>query len=259
MTDFKRIVFILCIFIWSALSSYAYGAGKIVIAVDWGNSPFMYQDNNKAEGIYPALIHAIFKRMGKQVEVKAKPWKRVLKMGREGECGIGGIYKTKERLRIFDYSDPLYTETVLVYVRQNKVFEFNTLSDLEEKIIGVMRGWSYGDAFDSFRQRKTVTIKAVDNDHVAFKRLIQRDLDCLLSLELTGKLMLRKSGYQGVVPLVRPVAVNDTHIVFAKTKDRQILLEKVNETLAQMKEDGSYQMEIQAVMKKAGLLKIQTP
>lgn len=258
MTDFKRIALIFCIFIWSASSSYAYGAEKVIIAVDRGNSPFMYQNNNKAEGIYPALIHAVFKRMGKQVEVKSYPWKRVLKMGREGECGIGGIYKTKERLKIFDYSDPLYTETVLVYVRQNKVFEFNTLYDLEEKIIGVMRGWSYGDAFDSFRQKETLTIKAVDNDHVAFKRLVQSDLDCLLSLELTGKLILRKSGYQDrVVPLLRPVAVNDTHVVFAKTKGRQKLLEKMNKTLAKMKEDGSYKMVIQAVIKKAGRLKIK--
>ncbi len=252
MTDFKRIVLILCVFVWSASSSYGLETGKIVIAVDGGNPPFMYRNNNKADGIYPALIHAIFKRMGKQVEVKAYPWKRVLKMGGEGECGIGGIYKTQERLKIFDYSEPLYTETVLVYVRQNKAFEFNSLSDLTGKTIGVMRGWSYGDAFDRFRQKRTVTTKAVDSDHVAFKRLVQRDLDCLFSLELTGKLMLRKAEYQGrVVPLIRPVAVNDTYVAFAKTKGRQILLEKMNVTLARMKEDGSYKMVIQTVMKKS--------
>ncbi len=252
MADFKRIVLILCVFVWSVSSSHGLETDKIVIAVDWGNSPFMYQNNNKADGIYPALIHAIFKRMGKHVEVKVYPWKRVLKMGREGKCGIGGIYKTQERLKIFDYSDPLYTETVLVYVRQKNTFEFNTLSDLDGKTIGVMRGWSYGDAFDRFRLKETITTKAVDNDHVAFKRLVQSDLDCLFSLELTGKLMLRKAGYQGrVVPLAKSVAVNDTYVAFAKTKGRQILLEKMNVTLARMKEDGSYKMVLQAVMKKS--------
>lgn len=70
------------------------------IAVDDANPPFMFQENGKAGGLYPALLQAIFSRMEVQAEIKAYPWKRALNIGEKGEVAIGGIYKTEERSKI---------------------------------------------------------------------------------------------------------------------------------------------------------------
>ena len=220
---------------------------KIVIAVDWGNPPYMFEQAGEAAGIYPGLISAIFDRMGIEVGLKAYPWKRALKMGTDGEVGIGGIYQTAKRLKIYDYSAPLYTERVLIYVTQKNMFTFNKLADLEGKTIGVLRGWSYGDAFDQFRQAGKVTVKAANNDHITFKRLVAGHVDCLFAPEHTGNQMLRQKAYHDqVVAIAKPVAVNDTYIVFAKRSHKKKLLEQFNAMLKTMKDDGSYEQVIQS-------------
>ena len=190
---------------------------NIIIAVDWGHSPYMFERDGKVTGIYPTLINAIFDRMGTEVVVKAYPWKRALKKGENGDVGIGGIYQTADRLKIFDYSTRIYTERVLVYVTPKNTFAFNTLSDLEGKTIGVLRGWSYGDAFDYFRQEGKVKTKAGNNHDVSFKRLVAGHVDCIFAPELSGNQMMRQKGYQDkIVVLSKPVTINDTYLVFAK-------------------------------------------
>ncbi|WDP92733.1 MAG: amino acid ABC transporter substrate-binding protein [Desulfobacter sp.] len=249
MIVLKKIIPFICVVLGVLSSSTALGKEKIVVSVDQGNPPFMYQENNAAAGIYPELIAAVFKRMGGRVAVKAYPWKRALKMCRDGLSGVGGIYKTRERLKIFDYSDLLYTENVLIYVRKDHPFRFNTLSDLKGKTIGVLQGWSYGDAFDRFRKEGNVMIRAGVNDHVTFKRLLNGNISCLFSIKLTGELIIRQTGIQDqVVALPKPVAVNGTYLVFAKKARRKALLEKFNAALAEMKADGSYGQVIQAAI-----------
>jgi len=220
---------------------------KIVIAVDWGNPPYMYEQSGNAAGIYPALLSAVFERMGVEMIVKTFPWKRSLKKGKGGEAGIGGIYKTDERLKIFDYSAPIYREVVLVYVPKKQPFTFNRLSDLAGKTIGVLRGWSYGDAFDQFRQEGKVTVKAANNDSTTFKRLVFGYVDCLFAPELTGNQMLRQKDYQDqVIALPKPLVVKDTYLVFAKRAQKKKLLEQFNTTLKIMKADGTYDQVIEA-------------
>lgn len=224
---------------------------EMIIAVDWGNVPFMYEDNKKVEGIYPALIAAVFDRMGVAVKIKAYPWKRALKLAKKGEIGIGGLYKIKERLKFLDYSDPLYTEKIMIYTKKKKQFKFNTIQDLNKKTIGVIRGWSYGDKVDTFMKSGNVIIKAGDNDTVTFKRLVHDHVDCLFAPEQTGRLMIKQKGYETIIiALPKPIIVKNTYLAFAKTSNRKELLLKFNETLSEMKKDGTYQQVINTVLHK---------
>jgi ABC-type amino acid transport substrate-binding protein len=108
----------------------------IVIAVDSGNAPFMYEKSGQAAGLYPDLLQEAFKRMGIAASIKAYPWKRALVLGERGEAGIGGIYKTDARVKIYDYSAPLFSEKILIYVKKGSGFEFNTVNDLKGKTLG---------------------------------------------------------------------------------------------------------------------------
>jgi len=245
----KIIIVLVCVGVMFLLPAYA--EQEIVVTVDQGNPPFMFQQTGEAVGIYPTLMKAIFKRMRVEVAVKTYPWKRALVMGENGDVGIGGIYKTAERLKLYDYSAPLYTERVLLYVRKERVFTFNTFSDLEGKIIGALLGWSYGDAFDQARKAGTVSVYEVPNDKKNFQKLVSGRLDGVLALELTGNLIISQEGYHDrLVALETPVAVNETYLAFAKRSKKKGFLDQFNATLKAMKEDGTYAQVIQAYLER---------
>ena len=77
---------------------------KVVVAVDNGYPPYMSGTKKDVKGLYPRQIKAIFSRIGVEVDVQAMPWKRALKAGEEGRAAVGGIYKNKKRLEIYDYT-----------------------------------------------------------------------------------------------------------------------------------------------------------
>lgn len=213
----------------------------IRIAVDSGNPPFMYEQNGRAAGLYPRLLAAIFQRMGVEVQIEAVPWKRALEMGAAGKTGVGGIYKNEERLKIYDYSDPIYSEKLLVYVRKGNSFAFNDISDLEGKTVGAILGWSYGDAFDQARQEGLFTVEDVPNDEANFQKLLLGRVDCVIAIALAGdQLLPQLEGGANIEALATPLAINDTYLVFAQTAQQHDLLQTFNATLAEMKKDGSF-------------------
>ncbi len=214
----------------------------VKIAVDEANPPFMYADTaGKAAGIYPALLQAIFERMGMTAEVAAYPWKRALELSEKGEVAVGGIYKNEKRLQIYDYSDALYSEKMLIYVQKGKGFKFATPDDLKGKQVGVLTGWSYGDAFDQAKEKKVFTVQDVSNDVDNFEKLALGRVDCVVAVEAGGTKIIQEKQYTAKIEaLPTPLTVNDTYLVFAKNAQQGDLLKTFNATLAAMKQDGSY-------------------
>jgi polar amino acid transport system substrate-binding protein len=144
---------------------------KVVVAVDNGYPPYMYGTEKGAKGLYPRQIKAIFSRLGVEVDVQALPWKRALKSGEEGKAAVGGIYKNKKRLEIYDYSQPIFEETLAIYVRKGNAFPFKDLSDLKGKNIGINRGWSYGEAFDKARKEGLFKVQEANTNQANLQKL----------------------------------------------------------------------------------------
>jgi polar amino acid transport system substrate-binding protein len=118
---------------WSPVSA-------ITVGVDVDSPPFMYQVGERAAGVYPAVISAVFARMNEPATIVAMPWKRVMAEIDIGAAGAGGIYKNQERLRKYDFSDPILPETIVVYYNKTKPIDFHGIADLYGKHVGVIRG-----------------------------------------------------------------------------------------------------------------------
>ena len=212
-----------------------------LIVVDSGNPPFMYDANGEAAGLYPLLLKAIFGRLNIPMEIKAYPWKRALSMGEAGEAGVGGIYKNEKRLEIYDYSDKIYTENLMLYVKKGSGFKFETLDDLKGKEVGVILGWSYGDAFDKAREASLFHVQEVTTDNSNFEKLLQGKVDYVVAIDIAADHIIREMKVEDQIEkLATPIAVNDTFLVFAKSTQPKDLLAKFNQTLSAMKQDGSY-------------------
>ncbi len=251
-----RIITLLFMLVFSAVSGSAMTAlgspDKTIVVVDEAYPPYMFGTTEQAKGLYPELIKAVFARMGAQVEIRALPWEEALKAGEEGAAAVGGIYRNDARTKIYDYSEPLFEEHLAVYVKKGKAFQFSGLSDLQGKTIGLLHGWSYGEAFDAARARYQFTVEAVHSDAENFRNLLSGKVDCVIADHVAASRVVRKENWSDrVEQLGQLAAVNKAYLAFAKSLKKETVLAAFNQALAEMKNDGSYEKLVRDFMNNA--------
>ncbi|MDP3815731.1 ABC transporter substrate-binding protein [Pseudomonas sp.] len=231
---------LVCALFALALSAAATLAqAEILIAIDHANPPFMYQQDGQPKGLYPVLVQGVFKHAGIAVSIQALPWKRALKKAENAEVGIAGIYKTAPRLVIFDYSQPIFEEKLIVYVRRDQAFQFTQVSDLYGKRIGVIRGWSYTEALDEAIKSGRIEASENSSDEANFKKLASGRLDAVIAIELAGQRIIQQLRLTNMLALQPALSINPTYLVFAKQARQQALLQRFDQSLQAMSADGS--------------------
>jgi len=255
MNTLIKVVFTWVILFTVSFSGAVYASEPVRIVVDAYNPPNMYLHKGRAAGLYPSLLDAIFKRMDQKVSIEAVPWKRAMDMGAHGTAGVAGIYKTPDRLRTYDYSERIYAELLLVFVKKNRAFEFNGIKDLEGKKIGVILGWSYGPEFDTAREDNLFEVEEVNRDKLNFKKLLDGRLDCVVASKESGYHEIARKGYTGIVPLEKSLLSNPTYVAFAKHTNKKGLLLQFNAALQAMKKDGEYGQLVENFMNGVDFVK----
>jgi len=125
---------------------------EIIIMGNYDKPPKYYLENNEAEGILIDIMKYVDRNVDQSFRFKQYPWKRAYANAVNGEGGIIGLSMTRERLKIFDYSDVMfYDELVLVVLKGNE-FPFHGIGDLKGKRVGVRRGSSYGEEFEKAKR-----------------------------------------------------------------------------------------------------------
>ena len=121
----------------SGTAMIAFGANdRMIVVVDENYPPYTFGTAKQANGLYTKLIEAIFARMGVKVEIQALHWEEALKAGQEGKAAVGGIYKNSARLKIYDYSEPLFEERLALYVKKGETFHFTRYLTCRERSLG---------------------------------------------------------------------------------------------------------------------------
>jgi polar amino acid transport system substrate-binding protein len=212
----------------------------ILVATDEAYPPYMF-GTTPAKGLYPEIIKTAFSLSGIPVKITGYPWKRALNLGREGKVAIGGIYQNLSRMALFDYSDPIYRETLRVYVKAGQGFPFSGVVDLSGKRVGLNRGWSYGEVFDSARRAGLFETEEATDNLANLKKLMLGRLDCIIADELSVSQILYHKGWRDDVEMLDlPATVNSVHLVFAKHAQQTHILERFNQGLVKMKANGTY-------------------
>jgi polar amino acid transport system substrate-binding protein len=211
-------------------------AQALLVDVDDANPPFMFAREGRAVGVYPALMAAVFKEMKADVSIVPKPWRRTLSELDAGIAGVGGIYKNSERLKRYDYSEPMFVERVSVYSLRADTARYAGVSTLKGKRVGVIRGWSYGDDFDEARRAGTMVVEEVNSDAQNFAKLAAGRLDVVLAIVEAAEPHLRT--YRAV-QLAGSLAENPTYLAFNKSAGRQAFIEQFNAALSRMKKSGA--------------------
>lgn len=211
------------------------------INFDAMDAPFMSTDaNGAAVGLYPDLLRAAFALMKVPVHFEPVPWKRALAELDAGSAGVAGIYKTRERLQKYDYSETLMTEKLLVFVRQDHVIRVAGVADLVGLRVGVIRGWSYGEEFDAMREAGRFVAEDVVSDAQNFSKLEAGRLDAVVTIEQSGRKLLASGLYPSVQALPVPFTMKTAHLAFNKALNKTVLLQRFDAAVEALRRSGEF-------------------
>ena len=121
---------------------------EMVIMGAYDNPPKAYLKNSEAKGFLVDITKWCMNEINYPYTIELYPWKRAYYNALKGKGGIIGLSKNSERLKIFDYSEPLFYGDLMLVVKKGKEFPFKTIDDLKGKVIGIGLGASYGDEFE---------------------------------------------------------------------------------------------------------------
>ncbi len=228
-----------------ALPTLAQG---LLINFDEAHPPYMQDDSGQVRGIYPALVAAAFARINTPVRLEAKPWARAIRELDGGTAGLGGIYKNAERLKKYDYSEALLVETITVYVHKDRSLAYTQLGDLFGKRVGVMRGWSYGDAFDQGRTGGLIQAESVSSDEQNFQKLERGRIDALLAIGDSVAPLL--AAYPNIRASGPPLIQAPAFLAFAKEANLAPLLRRFDQAIRDMKASGEFHQILSAELSR---------
>lgn len=128
------------------------GQSKKILAVYTEWFPYTFQENGKASGFEIEIVEAVMKNMNKELEFRRYPWKRCLGSLKNGEVDLlVSLLKTEEREKFTYYPDNhISISRTVFFTGAGRSIEFNgSYEKLKGYRIGVIAGFSYGDAFDN--------------------------------------------------------------------------------------------------------------
>ena len=229
-------------------SLLAFSAEPIVINLDEADAPYMYVVHGKPAGVYPAIVTAAFGRMNIPLVLHALPWGRALAEADQGTAGVAGLFKTPEREQKYDYSEILFSESLVVFFSQARrpAPQFRTLGDLKGLRVGVHRGWNYGEEFAKGARSGLFTAEEVNTDIQNFKKLEQGRIDALIVTAVAGAVIAPAFK---VVQAATPLSEGLTYLILPKSMNRKDVIKQFDQTIKDMKKSGEFQQIIQAVLK----------
>lgn len=94
--------------------------------------PVIYKGaDGQPAGLLAEVLEHFAAVSGEKVTLHLYPWKRAYAGALSAQGGVIGMSKTDERLALFDYSAPIYDDTINVVVLKGREFAFASLEDLE--------------------------------------------------------------------------------------------------------------------------------
>ncbi len=152
---------------------------------------------------------------------------------------VASLYWTKERGKVYTYTEPYLMNEARVFVLKNKKFKLEKLEDL----IGLMGGTpygggSYGDKFDLFTKKHLDLVKATSKQqHINL--ILNERVDYFILDYQDGMIYLKNNELENkIVPLDYPISTTKVHFAFSKLSPCINLLESINRFIVNSTTNG---------------------
>ncbi len=204
--------------------------------------PFVIERDGKIEGIDVDVVREIGRRIGLNIKLKLKPWKRLerdIEKGAES-CGFA-YFRTPERLKYMDYTNiPLHLTEYSLFVNKDNPIKYNKLADIKGMVVGVNFGFKTTREFENAQKNGLFSVirKYTDQDSFKFLKKKMR-IEAVLTNYHVGLYTASKLGME-VRALSPPLTSNPCYLTFSKKRKLSHLIPKFDTALSQILKDGTY-------------------
>jgi polar amino acid transport system substrate-binding protein len=211
----------------------------VIVYTDW--FPYTYEENGRAQGFEIDTLKAVLGEMNLRGEFVSYPWKRCLASLKNGEAdALVSLLKTPEREDYTYYPDEYISisKTVFVTTAKKDVPFDGSLESLKNYTIGVISGFSYGEAFDNAKYLKK-------DESVDTKTLLTKLLNGRTDIAAENQAVLLasalKMGVKDRIQFLRPpIHTNKLYVGFSKAKGYRNLSDAFSRTLGVFKKTDAY-------------------
>ncbi|MFT5718986.1 MAG: polar amino acid transport system substrate-binding protein [Oleiphilaceae bacterium] len=214
--------------------------------------PFTYYDkDSQLKGIDIELFKEVANRLDIQINIKLVPWKRLLKMTKEGDIvGSFALFKTPEREGFSLFTYPIHYSTFKLFTTKNHALSYTNIKDLYGKRIGIEAGFVINDEFDQASARGDITLIQVFSFDDAFRRLLKNGIDAFVGNDLVVHYKLKHKyttakNIPNIIALPKPLKQErGAYFVLSKEfplNDKLLWKTRFTDTLKAMEEDGTRQ------------------
>ena len=215
-------------------------AETLRVVTDPSFVPFEMMDQETGEmiGFDMEIIREVADRAGFEIDLNTMDFNGIIPALQTGnvDIAIAGITITDQREEIVDFSDPYYDSGLRILVRQGED-GVTELDDLEGKKIGTKIGsTSYDYLMKTLEKDDGVTPYPGSSD--MYMALMSRAIDAVFYDAPNVGYFARTRG-KGKVKTVGPLYEGQQYGIALKNGSEWI--DEVNEALASMKADGTYQ------------------
>ena len=239
MKNLKRIlsaaaVFVLAGSMLAGCGSSSSDENTLVMATNATFPPYEYVEGDEIVGIDPEIAAAIADELGMELQIEDVDFDSIVAGVASGkyDMGMAGMTVDPDRLESVNFSDSYATGIQSIIVKEGSPIQ--SVDDLSSSTkIGVQQGTTGAQyAADDYGQDAVVNFnKGAD----AVQALVTDKVDCVIIDNEPAKSFVEAN--PGLKILDTEYAVEDYAICVAKDNDE--LLDKINDALAKLKEDGT--------------------
>lgn len=210
--------------------------GKLLVGSDTTYPPFeSIGEDGEAEGFDIDIAREIAKRLGLELEVKSVKWEGIIPGLKTGEYDVvmSAMTITEERLAEIDFSDPYIDSNQSIAVKEGDT-SIKSEADLVGKVVGVQvdtTGQFTAEEIEGIKE-----IKMYDTIILAFQDLELGRVDAIMNDYPVNAYISKTRGGTVVVATIK----TDEQYGIGIKKGNDDLLDAINEALADMKADGTY-------------------
>ncbi|MBI9109217.1 MAG: transporter substrate-binding domain-containing protein [Spirochaetales bacterium] len=232
----RTIVIVIINFILLGSSAGADNNNVLRVMADMDYPPFEYlNEQGEAEGFNVDVFKAVAEVMGLEYEITLGLWAQVRRELEEAEADVLlGMYRSKERDKLVDFSTPHFISTYAVFVRSRS--DITSFEDVSGRHIGAQKddiGYDYlVENGVSANIEARMTIQEVLED------LSAGTTDCALVSRLQGLMIIKNEKIRRIKPVGSPII--QRKYCFAVTEGNGSLLSTLNEGLTIIKTSGAY-------------------
>ena len=207
--------------------------------------PFLSKDVPH-HGFASHIVTEAFALVGVEVEYGFFPWKRSMKLAREGTWDGSAIWGTsEERLQNFHFTDAVVPTTYVFFHLKTTAFDWDDYDDLGDLKVGGTVEYSYSNAFEAAEAAGVFRTIRGRSDEVSLKNLLKGRIDVFPGAVMVTYEQIRDTFSEQEAALfthhAKPIVNKPLFVLLNKdVPGNERMRDLFNEGLRQLKASGRY-------------------